>query len=193
LTKLTEEGPFASETEFSRLDFGTWVSQDSTSTISPATVVKGWYADLDKPIDKVTKEKNHGFGGSYSENLSSSEIQTETFKGLMMSSLDQIAEHDDAISQPSLNDLQARRVQITGVYPPGFNEYEDGRRSSPAPPTQGRQQRGVLQKNNRKFNEAWSNEQDQGTGYMHFDHVGSSGPARRVMDFFRRMARDRGQ
>jgi protein-serine/threonine kinase len=94
-------------------------------------------------------------------------------------------------SESSLIDLQARRGPGTGVYPPGFNEYEDGRRSAPAPPTQGRQQRGVLQKNNRKFNEAW-NEQDQGNGYVHADHAGSSGPARRVMDFFRRRARDRG-
>jgi protein-serine/threonine kinase len=96
-------------------------------------------------------------------------------------------------SESSLNDLQARRGPGTGVYPPGFNEYEDGRRSAPAPQTQGRQQRGVLLKNNRKFNEAWSNEQDQGNGYVHADHAGSSGPARRVMDFFRRRARDRGQ
>jgi protein-serine/threonine kinase len=94
-------------------------------------------------------------------------------------------------SESSLNDLQARRGPGTGVYPPGFNEYEDGRRSAPAPPAQSRQQRGVLQKNNRKFNEAW-NEQDQGNGYVHADHAGSSGPARRVMDFFRRRAKDRG-
>jgi protein-serine/threonine kinase len=96
-------------------------------------------------------------------------------------------------SESSLNELQSRRGPGTGVYPPGFNEYEDGRRSAPQPQSQGRQPKGVLQKSNRRFNEARSNEQDQGNGYVHADHAGSSGPARRVMDFFRRRARDRGQ
>jgi serine/threonine protein kinase len=84
VAKSTEEGPFPSETEFSRLDFHTWVSRDSASTISPATVVKNRYADLDRPTNKVPKGENHGFDGSYSKNLSSAEIQTETFPGLLL-------------------------------------------------------------------------------------------------------------
>jgi hypothetical protein len=38
-------------------------------------------------------------------------------------------------SESSLNDLQARRGPGTGVYSPGFNEYEDGRRSARSQPS----------------------------------------------------------
>jgi hypothetical protein len=80
LTKLTKEGPFASETEFCRLDFGTWVSQDSTSTISPATVVKDGYIGLDKSTNKELKVKDYGFDGSYSKDVWSTENEMEVFK-----------------------------------------------------------------------------------------------------------------
>jgi hypothetical protein len=73
LTKSTEEGPFASETEFSRLNFGTWISQDSTSTISPATLLKDGYTDSDKSTKKTPKAENHEFDESCS-------ILTEAFK-----------------------------------------------------------------------------------------------------------------
>jgi hypothetical protein len=38
-------------------------------------------------------------------------------------------------SESSLNDLQARRGPGTGVYPPEFNKYEDGRRSARSQPS----------------------------------------------------------
>ncbi|KAL9597545.1 MAG: hypothetical protein Q9179_004232 [Wetmoreana sp. 5 TL-2023] len=75
-------------------------------------------------------------------------------------------------------------------YPPGFNSYDDesGRRST----QQGRSGRGpaVLQKNNRKFADAYEQEQEPGYG-VGGQHAGSSGAARRVMDFFRRRGRAR--
>jgi hypothetical protein len=77
LTKSTEEGLFASETEFSRLNFNTWVSQDSTSTISPAIVVNDGYTDLDKSTKKTPKAKHYGLDESYLKALLSAEIQTE--------------------------------------------------------------------------------------------------------------------
>jgi hypothetical protein len=46
--------------------------------------VKNRYADWDRPTNKVPKGENHGFDGSYSKNLSSAEIQTETFPGLLL-------------------------------------------------------------------------------------------------------------
>ncbi|RKF56128.1 putative serine threonine protein kinase [Golovinomyces cichoracearum] len=52
--------------------------------------------------------------------------------------------------------------------------------------------RGVLQKNNRRFAEAYEQESGSGYGATQNDHAGSSGAARKVMDFFRRRARDRG-
>lgn len=65
------------------------------------------------------------------------------------------------------------------LYPPGFNEsdHSDSRR----PPQQQRQQANVLQKNNRKFADAY---EGQGNG-------GSSGGARRVMDWFRKRGKER--
>ena len=69
------------------------------------------------------------------------------------------------------------------MYPEGFNSYDEPRSSM----QQGRPAKGqaVLQKNNRKFNDAYGYEQ----GPNH--HDGSSGPARKVMDFFRRRGRAR--
>ena len=75
-------------------------------------------------------------------------------------------------------------------YPPGFSSYED------EPPRssmqQGRSARGpsVLQKSNRKFADAYEQEQERGYG-AGGQHAGSSGAARRVMDFFRRRGRAR--
>lgn len=95
-------------------------------------------------------------------------------------------------SESSLNETVQRR----GVYPPGFNSYDDGagRRQTPqSSQGQGRAARGVLQKNNRKFADAYEQEQNNGYGPTHSDHAGSSGAARKVMDFFRRRGRDRGQ
>lgn len=62
------------------------------------------------------------------------------------------------------------------VYPDGFNSYDEPRTSVQQPRTG----KGVLQKNNRKFAEAYDSE--HGPGH----HDGSSGAARKVMDFFRR-------
>ncbi|KAJ5037171.1 uncharacterized protein L3040_007351 [Drepanopeziza brunnea f. sp. 'multigermtubi'] len=95
-------------------------------------------------------------------------------------------------SETSLAEPAPRRA----AYPPGFNSYDDGaRRQGPAPPQgqQGRAARGVLQKNNRRFGDAYEQEQGNGYGPTHSDHAGSSGAARKVMDFFRRRGRDRGQ
>lgn len=62
------------------------------------------------------------------------------------------------------------------LYPQGFNPND---RSGRAPQ---RQPQAVLQKNNRKFNEAY-----EGNG----NNAGSSGGARRVMDWFRKRGKER--
>ncbi|ESZ96999.1 hypothetical protein SBOR_2615 [Sclerotinia borealis F-4128] len=62
------------------------------------------------------------------------------------------------------------------------NSYEDSRR-----PVGRNNGRGVLQKNNRKFADAYEQE------HAHNDHGGSSGAARKVMDFFRRRGKARGE
>jgi protein-serine/threonine kinase len=52
----------------------------------------------------------------------------------------------------------------------------------------GRENRGVLQKPKRGFVDAWDTDESS----KHRDHSGSSGPARKVMDFFRRRGKARG-
>ncbi|MCJ1421268.1 hypothetical protein MMC32_007630 [Xylographa parallela] len=82
---------------------------------------------------------------------------------------------------PTESELSVGQSQNQPRYPAGFNSYEDEPRQS----MQGRNGRGpaVLQKPNRRFADAY--EHDPG------HHAGSSGAAKRVMDFFRRRGRSR--
>lgn len=87
---------------------------------------------------------------------------------------------------PSESEISVNAAQRRPMYPPGFNSYEDDARQSMNP-------RGaaVLQKNNRRFADAY--EQDQEPGYGGGGrNAGSSGAAKRVMDFFRRRGKARG-
>ncbi|KAL3425136.1 hypothetical protein PVAG01_04417 [Phlyctema vagabunda] len=77
-------------------------------------------------------------------------------------------------SESSLNDPNRR-------YPAGFNDQEDRRANN------SRGGRGVLQKNNRRFADAYD---ENHYGGAH-DNAGSSGAARKVMDFFRRRGKAR--
>jgi protein-serine/threonine kinase len=90
-------------------------------------------------------------------------------------------------SESSLVDLQNRRQP--------FNEYAPQQPQSQPVGRGGREigGRGVLVKNNRKFTEAYEQEPNNGYGPTHSDHAGSSGAARKVMDFFRRRGRERAQ
>lgn len=89
-------------------------------------------------------------------------------------------------SQTSLE--QHRR----GPYSEGYNQYEaEARRQQQAAAARGG--KGVLTKNNRKFSEAYEQEQNNGYGSGHVDNAGSSGAARKVMDFFRRRGKARAE
>lgn len=91
-------------------------------------------------------------------------------------------------SEVSLQPRQAHRP----VYPPGFgNEsYEEESRPSMQQTRPGRGPN-VLQKNNRKFADAYERDQEPGSGGGG-NHAGTSGAAKRVMDFFRRRGKARG-
>ncbi|KAM3078197.1 hypothetical protein ACMFMG_002506 [Clarireedia jacksonii] len=82
--------------------------------------------------------------------------------------------------------------QRGGPYQNEYNNssYEDSRR--PIGRGNNSNGRGVLQKNNRKFTEAYEQE-NNAFGSSHTDHGGSSGAARKVMDFFRRRGKARGE
>ena len=81
------------------------------------------------------------------------------------------------------------------IYPPLYNHNYNNER---VPPTQySRPAKGpvVLQRNNRKFADAYEQEQQPGAGGgagAGGRHGGSSGAARKVMDFFRRRGKARG-
>ena len=89
----------------------------------------------------------------------------------------------DEAGTPNDSEADLGMRQQRPLYPAGFNSYEDEPRFTPYQTKGGR---GVLQKNNRKFADAYEKEQ-QG------HHGGSSGAARRVMDFFRRRGKARAE
>lgn len=88
-------------------------------------------------------------------------------------------------SDPS---VELRRPIGSAPYNPAFQQdgSNDGRRA--ASTSTGKPTRGVLQKN-KKFGDAWDTDSYSRT----HDHSGSSGPARRVMDFFRRRGKARAE
>ncbi|RFU27420.1 hypothetical protein B7463_g8919, partial [Scytalidium lignicola] len=85
-------------------------------------------------------------------------------------------------SQTSLD--QNRQAQ----YNEGYNQYDPESRRQPA-----RGPKGVLTKNNRRFTDAYEQEQHNSYGPSHVDNAGSSGAARKVMDFFRRRGKARAE
>lgn len=90
---------------------------------------------------------------------------------------------------PTLSDASLPVPQRRPQYPPGFNDYDEESQPSMQ---QGRNARGpaVLTKNTRRFADAYEQEKEPGYG-AGGQHAGSSGAARKVMDFFRRRGKAR--
>jgi len=97
-------------------------------------------------------------------------------------------QNQSALTTESETDISEFNSGPRSAYPAGFNSQDERRTGATRTNSSGR---GVLTKNNRRFADAY--EQDQGNGYgpTHSDNAGSSGAARKVMDFFRRRAKDR--
>ena len=99
-------------------------------------------------------------------------------------------ENQAYMGTPSESEVSLPNRQYRPVYPPGFGseDQDDKPRKSTQ---QGRPARGpaVLTKNNRRFADAYNQNQEPGSGSGH--HAGSSGAAKRVMDFFRRRGKAR--
>lgn len=87
---------------------------------------------------------------------------------------------------PTESEISVGASQHRPVYPPGFNSQEE----IPQVSTQQNRNARVLQKNNRKFADAYDQEQEPGYGNGGH-HAGSSGAAKRVMEFFRRRGKAR--
>ena len=90
---------------------------------------------------------------------------------------------------PTESEISLGAGQRRPVYPPGFDSNDNDSRPS-MQQTRGTRGPSVLTKNNRRFADAY--EQDQEPGYgSGGNHAGSSGAAKRVMDFFRRRGKAR--
>lgn len=87
---------------------------------------------------------------------------------------------------PTDSEASIGTQQHRPVYPPGFGSQPDEGRPSTQPNRNAR----VLQKHHRRFADAYEQEQEPGHGTGGF-HAGSSGAAKRVMDFFRRRGKAR--
>ncbi|KAG8533844.1 uncharacterized protein KY384_001585 [Bacidia gigantensis] len=94
------------------------------------------------------------------------------------------------LGSPSESRTSIQNQQFRPVYPPGFGseEQEPQPRKSmqQARPTRGP---AVLTKSNRRFADAYEQDPEPGSGSGH--HAGTTGAAKRVMDFFRRRGRAR--
>ena len=84
--------------------------------------------------------------------------------------------------------LPPRREQT--AYPQGFSSYEDDSTHTSTQQTRSGRGPGVLQKNNRRFADAYEQDTEPGFG-AGGHHAGSTGAAKRVMDFFRRRGKAR--
>ena len=89
---------------------------------------------------------------------------------------------------PTDSEISLAAGQHRPIYPPGFDSYENDSRPSVQKP-RGTRGPAVLTKN-RKFTDAYEQDQEPGQG-AGGSHAGSSGAARRVMDFFRRRGKAR--
>lgn len=87
---------------------------------------------------------------------------------------------------PTDSEASIGTQQHRPVYPPGFSSQQEERR----PSTQQNRSQRVLQKHHRRFADVYENEQERGHG-TGGSHAGSSGAAKRVMDFFRRRGKAR--
>ena len=87
---------------------------------------------------------------------------------------------------PSNSDHLLSGAPHRPLYPAGFDSHDGDDRTSSQQRRSGR----VLQRNHRKLADAYEHEQEPGSG-TGGHHAGSSGAAKRVMDFFRRRGKAR--
>ena len=94
------------------------------------------------------------------------------------------------LDTPTESQISVNHRRERPVYPQGFNEYEEDAAGTSMPQSRSGRGANVLQKNNRRFADAY--EQDAEPSYgVGGQHAGTSGAARRVMEFFRRRGKAR--
>jgi protein-serine/threonine kinase len=153
--------------------YGRYVDQRGDRTLGTTSTVEGMYAQLQDPTEgearynqqqRVAQQEYAGRpSGAY--NSQGAVLNTES-----ESSIDNAARRPPG-SAPHQQQYEQQQA------------YDQRRVMSTGRPGKG----AVLQKNKR-FVDAWDTDE---SGRVH-DHSGSSGPARKVMDFFRRRGKARG-
>jgi protein-serine/threonine kinase len=153
-----------------------------------AATLDGMYEQLHTPPPHQTSNNPYSQGLSYPSNGYGNPSSSQGFMPQPLlagsgseASVDKVRRHAGSSSQlPQQSQQKQQQSSSPTPLSPQEASFDSSRRLS------GKNGRGVLQKNKR-FVDAWEAEPYRG-GH---DHSGSSGPARKVMDFFRRRARAR--
>ena len=140
----------------------------------------------DSPAQQTRRKDVPSRGGQQSEYVNP---QTETPQNpYPASKLPQPGQ--SYLDTPTESQISFTNRRERAVYPQGFNEYEEEAAGTFIHPNRSGRGPNVLQKNNRKFADAYEQDADPGYG-VGGHHAGTSGAARRVMDFFRRRGKAR--
>ena len=140
----------------------------------------------DSPAQQARRKDVPSRGGQQSEYGS---LQTETPHDPYPAS-QSLQPGQSYLDTPTESQISINNRRERPVYPQGFNEYEEEPGGTSVPPNRSGRGPNVLQKNNRKFADAYEQDADPSYG-VGGHHAGTSGAARRVMDFFRRRGKAR--
>ncbi|KAK3983946.1 putative serine/threonine-protein kinase [Cladorrhinum sp. PSN332] len=152
--------------------YGRYLDQDIGRDHVDASTLDGMYSQLHEPqssADRYGRQQQQAYGG-----------RPSAVEGYMPQSMLNTGTGSDT-SVDNSNGVRRPMGSAPQLPMPGQDGAYDGRRVA-----SGGRGRGVLQKNKR-FVDAW----DTDSYSRGHDHSGSSGPARKVMDFFRRRSKAR--
>jgi len=149
--------------------YGRYINQDIGRDQVDATTLDGMYAQLQGSSDSYPGQQRQQAPAQYGRGSGADGFS-----------------HGAPLNAASDPSVERRRPPGSAPYAQPFQQDPamDGRRVA----SSGRPPRGVLQKNKR-LGDAYDTDSFQ----RNHDHSGSSGPARRVMDFFRRRGKARGE
>lgn len=140
----------------------------------------------DSPAQQTRRKDVPSRGGQQTEYVN---LQTETPQDAYPTSK-LLQPGQSYLDTPTESQISINNRRERPVYPQGFNEYEDEPAGTSIQPNRSGRGPNVLQKNNRRFADAYEQDADPSYG-VGGHHAGTSGAARRVMDFFRRRGKAR--
>lgn len=140
----------------------------------------------DSPVQQTRGKDVPSRGAQHSEYINP---QTETPQDPYPASKLQ-QQGQSYLDTPTESQIYINNRRERPVYPQGFNEFEEEPAGTSIHPSRSGRGPNVLQKNNRRFADAYEQDADPSYG-IGGHHAGTSGAARRVMDFFRRRGKAR--